>query len=234
MNTKDTALNIAPAILSLTDVTASEKLLLALYVLEPKARNSRALKVLSVGESGLKKIKRRLLSKGLVRPTADGFKVLVPGLMPEPEEAGGHKVSESDAIEKKDKVAPRLRKVRSLGEILRDYQNWIEELDDRPEGTHVHHRLEMTEETLREIQSDVPASPEKELVVAWIIKHCDAWFTMAHVIDNIPRKHHRELLRLICKATAEQRAKLRQRIEQAQLTGAKPTLLLEELTGKKG
>ena len=102
MKTNDTALNIPPAILSLTDVTASEKLLLALYVLEPKTRNSRALKILSVGESGLKKIKRRLLSKGLVRPTGDGFKVLVPGLKP-------------------NKVAP-LRRVRSLGEILRDYR----------------------------------------------------------------------------------------------------------------
>jgi hypothetical protein len=94
---------------------------LALYVLEPKTRNSRALKILSVGESGLKKIKRRLLSKGLVRPTGDGFKVLVPGLKPEPGEAGGHLVSKSDAIEKENKVAP-LRRVRSLGEILRDYR----------------------------------------------------------------------------------------------------------------
>lgn len=233
MKTNDTVLNIPPAILAMEDVTASEKLLLALYLMEPKTRNSRALKILSVGESGLKKIKRRLLSKGLVRPTADGWNVLVPGLMPESGEAGGHKVSKSDALEKENKVAP-LRKVRSLGEIVRDYQNWMEELDDRPEGTHVQHRLEMTEETLREIQSDVPASPEKEKAVAWIIKHCDAWFSAAYVVDNLPRKHHNELLRLIFKATAEQRAKLRQCIEQNQLTGAKPTLLLAQLSGKKG
>jgi hypothetical protein len=226
-------LNIPPAILSLTDVTASEKLLLALYLMEPKTRNSRALKVLNVGESGLKKIKRRLLSKGLVRPTGDGFKVLVPGLMPESGEAGGHKVPTSDAIEKKHKVAP-LRKVRSLGEILRDYQNWMEELDDRPEGTHVEHLLDMTEATLREIQSDVAASPTKEIAVAWIIKHRDAWFSVAYVVDNLPRKHHNEFLRLIRHASAEQRAKLRQRIEQAQLTGGKPTLLLAQLSGKKG
>ena len=56
---------------------------------------------------------------------------------------------------------------------------------------------------------------------------------MAYVVDNLPPKNHNELLRLIFKATAEQRTKLRQRIEQAQLTGGKPTLLLEELTGKK-
>jgi hypothetical protein len=233
MKTNDTALNIPPAILSLTDVTASEKLLLALYVLEPKTRNSRALKILSVGESGLKKIKRRLLSKGLVRPTGDGFKVLVPGLKPEPGEAGGHLVSKSDAIEKENKVAP-LRRVRSLGEILRDYQNWMEELDDRPEGTHVEHLLDMTKATLREIQSDVPASPTKASAVEWLTRRCTGWFCIKYAADNLPRKNHPEVMRLIRHASAEQRAKLRQRIEQAQLTGGKPTLLLKELTGKKG
>jgi hypothetical protein len=233
MKTNDTALNIPPAILSLTDVTASEKLLLALYVLEPKTRNSRALKILSVGESGLKKIKRRLLSKGLVRPTGDGFKVLVPGLKPEPGDAGGHKVSKSDALEKENKVAP-LRTVRSLGEILRDYQNWRERLAYQSEGTHVIHLLDITEATLSEIQSDVPASHTKELAVAWITEHCDLWFCLRYVFHELPRKHHRELDRLIGKATPEQLAKLRQRIEQAQLAGQKPKLLLEELTGKKG
>jgi len=116
MNTNDNPLNIPPAILALADVTASEKLLLSLYAAEPDARNYRALEVLGVGLSGLKKIKHRLISKGLLRITANGYKVLVEGLTPAPKEAGGHLVSKSDAIEKEHKVA--VRKVKSLDQNL--------------------------------------------------------------------------------------------------------------------
>jgi len=44
----ESPLTVPPAILGLADVTASEKLLLALYAAEPDARNYRALKVLGM------------------------------------------------------------------------------------------------------------------------------------------------------------------------------------------
>jgi hypothetical protein len=90
MNTNNNPLIIPPAVTALSDATASEKLLLSLYFTVPKALNHQALKVLGVGPSGLKKIKIRLIAKGLLRSSVNGWRVLVPGLVPAPDGGGGH------------------------------------------------------------------------------------------------------------------------------------------------
>jgi hypothetical protein len=87
---RNESLIIPPALLALAGVTASEKLLLALYAAEPKAKNRRALHVLGVGASGLKKIKLRLKTKGFLRTTAASYEVQVPGLNIEAEAGEGH------------------------------------------------------------------------------------------------------------------------------------------------
>jgi len=102
----ESPLTVPPAILGLADVTASEKLLLALYAAEPDARNYRALKVLGMGESGLKKIKRRLLAKGLLLSKATGYQVVVPGRAPVPE-GGGHFFPKLTTPKKRKKWPPQ-------------------------------------------------------------------------------------------------------------------------------
>jgi hypothetical protein len=233
MNSNNDTLSVPPAVLALVDVTASEKLLLALYAAEPQARNYRALKVLGVGPSGLKKIKRRLIAKGLLRSTINGWKVLVPGLTPAPDEAGGHLVSKSDAIEKVNKVAP-LTKMKPLEETLREYEDMLAFLTNQPGGTHSKTLLWLTRRALAEVESTLPDCPLKAKLVATLTTRCDAFLGLGYAHRNLPRKYHLDFDRLIFSATPEQLAKLRVGIEHAQLTGGKPTLLLAELTGKKG
>src|SRR5882672_10850716 len=81
MNTNN-SLNIPTVVLALTNVTASEKMLLALYVAESDAKNYRVFRVVGVSLAGLKKIKRRLVSKGMLRSTVNGYEIMVPGMAP--------------------------------------------------------------------------------------------------------------------------------------------------------
>ena len=55
MNKNIDQLSIPPAVLALADVTASERMLLALYAAAPDAKNCRALRVLGVGLAGSKR-----------------------------------------------------------------------------------------------------------------------------------------------------------------------------------
>jgi len=184
--------------------TASEKTLLALYVTNREVKNHQALKVLSVGPSGLKKIKRRLLSKSLLRPSASGWKLLVPGLMPAPGEAGGHLVSESDATAKANKVA--LRKVKSLDQILREHNECWESFASQPGS--VSTLLFIVRRTLREIQSDVPDGPDKAEAVAAFQQRENAWTCLVWADKHLPKENRRDVDALVASASAEQLAKL--------------------------
>jgi len=125
MSTND-SLQIPPAILAIRDATPSEKMLLSIYLNEPSVSSYRTIRILGVSRSGLKKIKGRLIAKGLLRPTIDGYRVIAPGLVPASEGGKGHFVTKSEAGSEMEKVAPRLRRMASIKEIQRDYNRTFE------------------------------------------------------------------------------------------------------------
>ena len=227
-------LSIPPAILALNDVTASEKMLLALYVAEPRAINFRALQVLGVGSSGLKKIKHRLLTKGLLKLTATGYQTLVPGFMPAPEETEGHFVSNSECAEKCDKVAPapaRLAKERSPVEIWDRYVAMYAQalrFGSFPDA------LEMLSQNFLDFATkEVPLDwPGRDKTLTALTARRDYWFAASYISDNLPRDSQRKLGKVIGRATPEQLAALRTGIEQAKLKGIKPALLLEQFSSE--
>jgi len=231
MKTNEHPLIIPPAIQNLYGVTSSEKLLLSLYVSDPAALNCRALSVLGVSRSGLKKIKRRLLAKGLLRFTASGYQVDVPGLAPVPE-GGGTLLPKINSIEKEEKVAPTtmsLRRVASANEILDSYiGTW--ELALR-EGAHVSTLHYIVQSTLDSIM-DLPDERERNLMLAAFTKRRDAFFALCYSSEHLPRQYQRQVDRLIAKSTPEQLAALRTAIQQAELNGVKPVLLLERLSSE--
>ncbi len=220
-------LNIPPAILALNDVTASEKLLLALYAAEPDAKNFMAMQVLGVGLAGLKKIKRRLRDKHYLLRKATGYVVDVPGLALGPEKTGGHLVQNSKAISKENKVAlptRSLRKVASAEEILDSYiATW--ELALR-EGAHVSTLHYIVQSTLDRIM-DLPDERERNIMLAEFTKRRDAFLALSYSSEHLPRQCQRQVDRLIANSTPEQLAALRTAIEQAKITGVKPVFLLE-------
>ncbi|HEY3855689.1 MAG TPA: hypothetical protein VGO67_14970 [Verrucomicrobiae bacterium] len=237
MNTEgNIPLNVPTGILALTDVTASEKLLLALYAAEPNAKNFRAMQTLGVGLAGLKKIKRRLIDKGYLHSNANGYEVLVPGIASAAEVTGGHFVSKSSAAENDNKVAPapaRLTKDRSLAEI------WDSHVTIYDQALHVDtfpHTLEMlSKKFLNFVTNEVPSDcPGRDEALIALIARRDYWFGASYASDNLPRKAQREVAKLIGKATPKQLAALRTGIECGQLAAGKPTLLLEQFSHVAG
>lgn len=234
MKTNENPLTIPPAILGLTDVTASEKMLLALYAASPDATNYRALKVLGVGLSGLKKMKRRLFTKGLLKSTATGYQTLVPGLTPDADAAGGHLVANSGGIENENKVAPppaRLKKEQSLVEI---WDNHVEVYAQALRfGTYPATLEMLSQKFLDFVTSEVPPDcPARDKALANLTARRDYWFAASYIDDNYPRNSRRKYAMVIGRATPEELAAFRTAVGQAKLNGTKPVLLLEQLTGQ--
>jgi len=225
-------LNIPPAILGLADVTASEKMLLALYAAEPETKNFRALQVLGVGLSGLKKIKKRLIVKGLLRCKGSGYEVLVPGLAPEPESAGGALFPKIGSSEKGEEVAPptwSIRKVATAVEIIDTFMTtWELALDMKAHVSTLHHILQSALDQIM----DLPDEHERNLLVPEFTARRDAFFALSYASEHLPRQYLRQVDRLVARSTPEQLAALRTGIEQAQLPGGKPVLLLGQLAVK--
>ncbi len=90
-------------ILALNNAKLSEKLLLAMYVADPKARL--VLRALTMTSIGLEKLKQRLVDKRLLT-RCDGRNVIaVPGLVYAERSDGGYFVSSSSATNTENKVA---------------------------------------------------------------------------------------------------------------------------------
>jgi hypothetical protein len=234
MNIIENPLAVPPAILALNDVTASEKMLLAVYVADRDAKNFRALHIVGVGLSGLKKIKRRLIAKGYLRGTANGYEVLVPGLMPAPEDEEGHFVSNSGGVENTNKVAPppALKKERSLVQQLEDHEKFYQQVAHSSEVYTA--SLEMLSQNFLDfVTNEVPKdTPGIDKLLAILTARRDYWFAASFISDNFPGDSRRKFAKLIGRATPNQLATLRTAIAQAKLTGGKPTLLLQQLSSE--
>jgi hypothetical protein len=231
MNLNIEPLNIPTAILNLPDATPSEKLLLALYLTNPEASNRMAIKAVGVGASGLKKIRKRLIAKNWLRPTAHGYRLTIPGLEATPEAEAGHFFPKSKATEKENKVAPA-RKVESLEEIIRSYCEDYVWLTKEP-GKYDHlFVVELTRKTLDQLESDVPDGPLKERAVEALTNQDNKYYAWDYALNNWSRKDQQKAGRQIIDATPEQLAALRTAIDQAQLPGGKRVALLEGFPGK--
>jgi hypothetical protein len=161
--------NVEPTIplaaLNLTGVSAKGKLLLALNTAEDGARNHRAQKVLGVSEAGQKNIRGRLVSKGLLRFTVEGWKLQVPVMIPPAGDAGRRRVMSLDEIRS------------NLNELLMR--------DPSPTGcvTYIQH----FEEALCRILSDVPDRARKDSALASKGGYTDEWLSQLSTDENYSR-----------------------------------------------
>jgi len=134
----------------------------------------------------LKKIKRRLLAKGLLLSKATGYQVVVPGRAPVARRWGAL-FPKFNNTEKEEKVAPStkpLRRVASADEILDNYiSTW--ELALR-EGAHVSTLYHIVQSTLDRIM-DLPDERERDIMLAEFTKRRDAFFALTYASEHLPR-----------------------------------------------
>jgi len=226
-------LNIPPAILAINDVTASEKMLLALYAAEPDAKNFRAMRVVGVGLAGLKKIKGRLQAKGLLRLTASGYQILVPGLTSETDAAGGYFVPNSSGIENENEVAPPPARLRKEPSLLETWDSHVAVYEQALRAGTFPATLGMLSQKFLDFVTNelAPDCPGRDQALAQLTVRRDYWFAASYAADTLPQRSLPKVAKLIGDATPQQLAALRTGIQQAQLAGGKPVLLLEQLAG---
>jgi hypothetical protein len=218
MKVNKTPLTISPAILALNDATSSEKLLLALYAVEPLAKNYRALHVLGVGSSGLKKIKQRLMKKGYLRVNANGHEVSVPGLEPG-QEPGGHLVLNSTASLEMEKVAPVDADQFGCDAVLAHCTSRLNLYNSYMQQGHVKTALECAYYAIQRIQECKEFLPEQRDALLRQFTFLESRALALSLLDDvgrakrIPRQNAEQLAELICRASPEQMEQFRERYE---------------------
>ena len=127
-------------------VGASEKFLLAVYAAKPDAQN--ALRALGNSESGLKKLKNRLIKDGMLVRDGSAYRIQVPGMVFIAEREGSYFMSEKEAIKSGKIVA--LAAVKSVSEIYLEWENLVKAL--KANGVHYGTLQALTTETINEIE----------------------------------------------------------------------------------
>ena len=144
--TPDGSLVIPAEIVALQGVGASEKFLLAVYAAKPDAQN--ALRALGNSESGLKKLKNRLIKDGMLVRDGSAYRIQVPGMVFIAEREGSYFMSEKEAIKSGKIVA--LAAVKSVSEIYLEWENLVKAL--KANGVHYGTLQALTTETINEIE----------------------------------------------------------------------------------
>jgi hypothetical protein len=218
MKANETPLTVPPSVLALNDATSSEKLLLALYVVEPMAKNYRALCVLGVGSSGLKKIKKRLMKKGYLSVTAIGHEVSVPGLEPG-QEPGGHLVPNSTASLEMEKVAPLDADQFGCDAVIAHCKSRLHLYNSYMHQGRVKTALECAYYAIQRIRECKDFSPEQQDALVQQFTFLESRAIALSLLDDvgrangIPRQKGEQLAELICKASPEQMERFRERYE---------------------
>jgi hypothetical protein len=101
---------IPPEILTLSSAKLPEKLILAMYAADPEAR--RVFRALSMTGAGLRKLKQRLIDKGLLTVTGARHVVHIPGFVRIERQTGGHFVPASPTSKNEKKVARRVSRTK--------------------------------------------------------------------------------------------------------------------------
>lgn len=171
MNKKNNYLCIPPAVVALTIITATEKLLFALYPAEPAVKNHRPIEALGIALSGWKKIKCHLQSIPLLRAMGTGYRALDPSQDLSDDDDGGHLASKSDGSQEIDKVALE-SKPMSLEEILKWYETTWNVFASSPVDFHT--LFDITWGAIDIIKTHLPDGPAKTKLVAKLMMRRDA------------------------------------------------------------
>jgi len=199
-------------------------MLLALYTASPGAKDFQALKILGVGLSGLKKIRKRLFDKKLLKRVASGHRVLLPG--------DGHFVSQTPAVQKVNKVPRTAAAVAD--EIAELFDSYEKSKNDHSTGgmrtrTLAFWSWQLTE-LLVEAKKVFPSAPEFTDLLAKVERQRNLWTVCCYIGEFA--EGEREFIRVARRlraATDQQLALLHEKIStNTQLgPGGKAPLQLE-------
>ena len=223
----DTRPLVVPSeLLSIRYLSASAKMLLAVYAAHPGARNGQVLDVLRVSRAGLKKLKRGLIEKLVLVQTEDGYTVRLPGLVL----VEGHFISENEARKNGHEVALPAPKFTPASEIFDELQKRAEQLfriGVSEPGEH----LALTTRMIQRVEAESPDTPDRDGILR-LMKQCENHlFAMQYVRENRLRCDERKALDQVCNATPEQLSCFREQVEGMRLAGITPMKLLSFFGG---
>jgi hypothetical protein len=221
----ETALDASPLtipaeLLDFKYLTASAKMLLAVYVTNPGATNSQVINLLGISLSGLKKIKRALLARHVLVAAANGYTVRLPGLLL----VEGHFLSEAEAVQNGHKVPPTPRLIPARI-IAKELDRALLQLRHRRD-TIPSQLFDRVGRALQLIESQSPEGPEREAILKKVRDMENFYFAWTYVFENVPRVHELQCTKLIFNATPDQLAVFRERAEGLKLAGNAPKKLL--------
>ncbi len=120
-------------------------------------------------------------------------------------------------------VKPRMSLIEALDKTI----EVIDDLSHQPE-VHPGTILHLFADILKRVQTEAPPGPKTDALIEELTIRRDAFLAIS-VACRLPKKFHRQTARMIRDATPKQLADLRVRLENTQLHGGKPSLLLEQL-----
>jgi len=221
---------VVPAeLLEFRYLSAAEKVLLAYYVANPSAPNGRVVKTLGVSSSGLKKLKRGLLDKGVLVKIEGAYAIRLPGLVLVRDSDGGHLFPESEALNRGHKVAHPAPKLTPAKDLYDYWKSSLKKMCRQPDTTPSFF-LSMTTKTIRRIEVESPVTPEREAALSKMKRAENVFFARDFVYDNIPRKYEAKFMELVNSATPEQLAALREKAEGMMRVGLPEPRLLGMVT----
>ena len=211
-------------LLDIRFLLASEKVLLAFYVAHPDATNGQVATTLGISPSGLKKLKRGLLDKHVLAPTAAGYTVRLPGYVLIRDKAGSRFIPETEAVASGHVMTsppPRLVPAMDIHRTWSEHFEYLISRNSPPSAV-----LRYTEKIIKRIETESPEGPERDRVLETLRDMANANFAIGFVAENAPKKNERHLIDQITHATTEQWAAFREKAEGMQLAGIAPQKLL--------
>ena len=214
-------LMIPSELLSCKHLSASAKLLLAVYAADPGAPNNQVQEVIGISRSGLKKLKGSLLAKRVLIETEQGYKVRLPGFV----HMQGHFVTELQALNSGHKVSsptPKLTPARMIASKLKKSLSIMR----RKRDTTPNCLLCSVSRAIQEVENQSPEGPDRDAVLAKLRRLEDFYFVWNHIFENVPRIHEQDFMKMFATATPKQLATIREKAEAKKLAGIPPTKLL--------
>ncbi|MCL4785408.1 MAG: hypothetical protein KJ070_01240 [Verrucomicrobia bacterium] len=217
------SLVIPAEIVELKGVGASDKFLLTLYAAKPDAPNALALRVLGISESGLKKLKNRLIQNGLLVRDGAAHRIRVPGMVFIAKAEGSYFMAEKEAVKTGKIVA--LASVKSVSEIYREWENLVKSM--KATGVNYSTLRFITDLTLKEIELETSTDdPLREQALASLRGIDTFYFAREFLFDHTPTQYHKQGVKLLANATKEQLESFREKAEGLMLAGTTPPKLL--------
>jgi len=219
------AIVIRAEILDVKGFNATDKFLLAVYAQSPNDSNAQVMERLGLSRAGLKKARLRLLNLGALTKTSAGYRINVPGLVYLETPDGRHLVSEQEARENGQIVAPVVRKVITLDDIIGEWNSLYASLTC--DGDCAPAVLQwLAADCIKQLE-EVSASRERDRFLSFL-KDCENfYFAGQFIYDHCRVKAERtKHFQTIGKATPDQLAAFREKAEGMALAGIAPKKLL--------